>query len=103
MSQAILEAKGEEVDAQLLLLDARDEKLRAWDCVEEAVRAYKSALWKVFDNYTDASERAAEDAAYENLVAAIEKVRAARQKELAGYGEHSAAMARLRAAVEQER
>ena len=102
MSQAILEAKGEEVDAQLLLLDARDAKLRAWDAFERASEAYKTALWRLYDDFTDASQIAIENAAYGRLVEAVERVRAARQKEIAGYEKHSAAMERLRAAVDGE-
>jgi len=102
MSEAILEAKGEETDATLLLLDARDAKQKAWDNFERASEAYRSALWKTFDDYENASERAAEDAAYGRLVEAVEKVKAAREKELEGYQRHSEAIAKLRAAVAGE-
>ena len=102
MSEAILEAKGEETDATLLLLDARDAKQKAWDNFERASEAYRSALWKTFDDYENDSERAFENAAYGRLVEAVERVRAARQKEIAGYEKHSAAMERLRAAVDGE-
>ena len=98
----ISEAMGEEVAANLTLLDARAEKLRSWDAFEAAAMAYKSALWKVFDDYENASERAAEDAAYGRLVEAVEKVKAAREKELEGYQRHSEAIAKLRAAVAGE-
>lgn len=100
VSEDIMAAKGDEIDSQLLLLDARYAKQKAWDNLERATEAYRAALWKVFDDYENETERAAEDAAYENLVAAIERVRAARQKELEGYRKHSEAIAKLRAAVE---
>ena len=97
-----MKAKGEETEATLFLLDARDEKQKAWDSLEMATEAYRSALWKTFDDYENDSERAFENAAYGRLVEAVEKVKAAREKELEGYQRHSFAMARLRAAVEQE-
>ena len=99
MSEAILEAKGEETEATLLLLDARD---GAWDAFERASEAYKTALWRFFDNHTDASQIAAENAAYARLVETVERVRTARQRELYGYQRHSEAIAKLRALVTAE-